>query len=131
MRYLIDTDCIIDALSGNVPTLDLLDALSADGLAVSIITLGELFHGADRSTHPMEGQRAIRTFLSEYAVLNLSEPIIERFAAIRALLRRQGRLISDLDLLIAATALDHDLTLVTRNRRHFERVPGLRLFAAT
>ena len=46
----------------------------------------------------------------------------------RAFLRRQGQLIPDLDLLIAATALAHDLTLVTRNRRHFSRILSLRLY---
>jgi tRNA(fMet)-specific endonuclease VapC len=40
----------------------------------------------------------------------------------------RGRLISDMDLLIAATAMHHNLTLVTRNHRHFERVPNLRLY---
>ena len=47
------------------------------------------------------------------------------------MLRRQGQLIPDLDLLIAATALAHDLTLVTRNRHHFERIPDLRLHSPT
>jgi predicted nucleic acid-binding protein len=47
------------------------------------------------------------------------------FGRLRALLRLQGTLIPDLDLLIAATALQHDLVLLTRNRRHFDRIPGL------
>jgi predicted nucleic acid-binding protein len=45
----------------------------------------------------------------------------------RAALRQQGLLIPDMDLLIAATALEHDLTLVTRNQRHFVRLPGLQM----
>ena len=53
---------------------------------------------------------------------------MEQFARIRARLRRQGQLIPDLDLLIAATAVTHGLTLVTRNRRHFERIPELALY---
>jgi predicted nucleic acid-binding protein len=55
----------------------------------------------------------------------LTDPVMETFARIRADLRRGGRLISDLDLLIAATAIHHDLTLITRNVRHFERIPAL------
>jgi predicted nucleic acid-binding protein len=54
-------------------------------------------------------------------------PIAERFAWLRSALRRQGMLIPDMDLLIAATALEHDLTLVTRNLSHFSRIPELRL----
>jgi predicted nucleic acid-binding protein len=47
---------------------------------------------------------------------------------IRGDLRRVGRRLEDTDLLIAATALEHDLMLVTRNVNHFARVPGLRLY---
>jgi len=52
---------------------------------------------------------------------------MRHFARVRSLLRRQGNLIPDLDLLIAATALEHELVLLTRNRRHFERISQLRL----
>ena len=128
MRYLVDTDWIIDALAPIPAALAVLNNLGQDGLAVSIITLGELFEGAYRSPDPAEGLRAIRTFLSGYAILNLSEAIIEVFAQTRANLRRQGQPIPDLDLLIAATALTHNLVLVTRNQRHFTRVAGLRLY---
>jgi len=53
---------------------------------------------------------------------------MEIFVQTRANLRRAERLIPDLDLLIAATAIHHDLTLLTRNVRHFGRVPDLRLY---
>ena len=57
----------------------------------------------------------------------MTTEIAERFASLRATLRRQGQPLADMDLLIAATALEHDLTLVSRNALHFARVPGLRL----
>ena len=131
MRYLVDSDYVIDAIAGVVPSRKLLESLGFEGLAVSIVTLGELFEGAFLFPDPDVRLQTYLHFLVGYTVLNLSEPIIERFAQVRARLRQQGQLIPDLDLLIAATALAHDLTLVTRNRRHFERVPGLRLYAAT
>jgi predicted nucleic acid-binding protein len=49
------------------------------------------------------------------------------FGRERGRLRRQKKAIADFDLLIGATALQHDLTLLTNNRRHFELVEGLRL----
>ncbi len=52
------------------------------------------------------------------------------YATIRGQLHATGMSIGDNDLLIAATALRHDLTLVTRNRRHFDRIPDLRLHMA-
>jgi predicted nucleic acid-binding protein len=60
-------------------------------------------------------------------VLPISRPVARRYVLIRGSLRRQGRLIAQPDLLIAATAIHHDLTLVTRNLRHYERIPGLKL----
>lgn len=69
-----------------------------------------------------------RHFLGGYPALGLDDPIMERFAETRAYLRRRGEGIADLDLLIAATALHHDLTLLTFNLRHFARIPDLRIY---
>jgi predicted nucleic acid-binding protein len=63
-----------------------------------------------------------------FSLLPVSPPIAERFAEIRAHLRRRGELLADFDILVAATALHHDLTLLTFNARHFRRIPDLRLF---
>jgi tRNA(fMet)-specific endonuclease VapC len=53
---------------------------------------------------------------------------MKRFGQIRGQLRQTGQLISDFDILIAATALHYDLTLLTHNTRHFSRIPTLKLF---
>ena len=128
MSYLVDTDWIIDALRGDPSAVRPLDRLSPDGLAVSIITLGELFEGAYTRPDPRASLSTFRGFLATFATLALTDPIMERFAGARFRLRRAGNLIADMDLLLAATALTHDLTLMTRNARHFRRVPGLRLY---
>jgi len=78
--------------------------------------------------HPEATLAAFREFLGVYAHLPLTDPIIERFARVRAALRRQGQLIPDMDLFIAATALEADLILVTRNVRHFGRIAELKLY---
>jgi predicted nucleic acid-binding protein len=100
--------------------------LSPDGLAVSTVVIGEVYDGAHRSSDPPAKLAALQTYFADYIVLDVTRSIAERFAGIRAHLRSQGRLIEDFDLLIAATAIEHDLTLVTRNLSHFERVPGLK-----
>jgi tRNA(fMet)-specific endonuclease VapC len=61
-------------------------------------------------------------------VLPLTDAIMELFAEMRAFLRRRGQLIADFDLIAAITALHHNLTLLTYNRRHFKRIPDLRLY---
>lgn len=69
----------------------------------------------------------LRQFLALFTVLYLSDSIMGRFARLRYELRRQGSLIPDFDLIIAATALERDLTVLTFNVRHFARIPSLRL----
>lgn len=125
MTHLLDTDCIINHLRGKkeiIPTAD-------QAFAMSIVTLGELLYGAQRSSNPKKTQEIISIFQSDYhvSIINVTEPIIVRYASIKAALSKLGALIEDFDLLIAATALEHKLTLVTGNKKHFSRVPGLSL----
>lgn len=105
----------------------MLRGLAPDGLAVSVITLGELYEGIYFDRDPLGSERALRTLLRAVGVIPVNRPIARRFARIRGELRRSGQLIGDADLLIAATAIHSSLTLVTRNRRHVSRVPGLSL----
>lgn len=130
MRCLVDADWLIDAAIGRPAAAGTLDRLSGDGLAVSIIAVAELYEGAFGTPDPEATLASFREFLGDYAILPLTDKIIESFARMRAAPRRQGQMIPDMDLLIAATALAENLTLVTRNRRHFERVPGVRLYEA-
>ncbi|MCC6619016.1 MAG: type II toxin-antitoxin system VapC family toxin [Chloroflexi bacterium] len=130
LRYLVDSDWLIDALA-NVPSAhDTLDALAPEGLAISSITVGEIYEGAGGYPNPDVQLAAYRVLLAPFPVLGLTDPIMERFARERWRLRRIGSLIPDLDLLIAATARHHDLALLTRNVRHFtpDRLLDLRLY---
>ena len=128
MSYLVDSDWLIDAFISVPVAVNLLARFRTEGLAVSIVSYGELFEGAIGAPNPQPELVHFRAFLERLKLLPLTEPIMEVFARTRANLRRQGRLIPDLDLLIAATAIHHDVTRLTRNVRHFARVPGLRLY---
>jgi predicted nucleic acid-binding protein len=128
VSFLVDSDWLIDAYGGLPDAVDALARLSAEGLAVSIVAVCEVYEGAFGLASPENELRSLREFLGDYQTLPLTNAIAERFARLRALLRRQGQLIPDMDLLIAATALHHDLTLVTRNTRHFDRIAGLSIF---
>ncbi len=128
LRYLVDTNWVIDAYIGTPASVQVLNHLSDDGLGVSIISSGELFEGAFGFPDPQARLAQFRVLLNRFTTGPLSDPIMEDFARTRAQLRRSGQLIPEMDLLIAATALSHDLTLVTRNFRHFERIPNLTLY---
>ncbi len=128
MRYLVDSDWLVDALIGIPAAVSVLERLSDQALGVSIVSYGELFEGACGSPNPQEHLARFRAFLDRFTAVPLSDPIMETFARIRKQLRESGQLIPDLDLLIGATAAHHDLTLLTRNLRHFGRIPDLKLY---
>jgi tRNA(fMet)-specific endonuclease VapC len=130
VKYLFDTDWIIDGLNGSPDAVGLLRSLGRHGGAVSVITLAEIYEGIQAGPDPARDLVVARRFLAGFKILDVTRPIVARFAHERAILRRRGAMIADFDLLIAATALTYDLTFVTRNTRHFERVGGLTLFRA-
>ncbi|MBA2276719.1 MAG: type II toxin-antitoxin system VapC family toxin [Chloroflexia bacterium] len=126
--YLLDTDWIIQALGAREPAAQTLRQLAGSRIHISIVTLGEIYERAFVFANPQAHLTSFRAFLNPYQVLSLSDPIMERFAETRAFLRRRGQLISDFDILIAATALHHDLTVLTFNLRHFGRIPDLKVY---
>jgi toxin FitB len=105
---LVDSDIVIDHIRGARPLPDF-------PLAYSVITRCELFAGRDNTEY-------LRELLAPMHEIPVDSSIAERGGA----LKRTARLPTP-DALIAATALEHELALMTRNRRHFERVPGLAL----
>ena len=127
IAYLIDTDWVIEHLHGRSPISQRLRQLKDQGLAVSVISLAELWEGVYYSRSPGRSEEGLEVFLSGVAVLGLGEEICKRFGRLRGRLRQQGKLIGDFDLLIAASALEHQLTLLTNNRKHFESIEGLRI----
>ena len=128
MSYLVDSDWVIDFLKGQPEAVRLFGELIPEGIAISILTFGEVLEGILFSRSSRDDEGAFENFLEGANVVSLTTGIMRRFAEVRGELRRTGKLIADIDLLIAATAISHDLTLVTRNARHFERVPGIELY---
>ena len=94
----------------------------------SAVVIGELYQGAYRSKardrHLVNIEQRI---LPAITVLPYDIPTAKVFGSIRAQLEKAGTILPDADLQIAATALEHDLELVTGNLRHFKRIPGLKL----
>ena len=125
--YLVDSDRTINFLQGRRGAAELLVRLIPDGLAISVMTYAEVFEGLVYGRHPGSDESVWAGFLRVVEVLAHTVATAQQFAAIRGRLRADGMLIPDADIWIAATAMEHDLTLVTGNRRYFERVAGLRL----
>jgi tRNA(fMet)-specific endonuclease VapC len=125
-RYLLDADTISYALRGQGHVADRILQHPPSELCVSSITLAELGFGAE-SKKSQKLRRAIRSFISDVAVVPFDEAAAERFAVVAAGLARAGTPIGVLDTLVAAQALSLGLTVVTNNARHFSRVQGLKV----
>ena len=128
--YLLDSDWLIDYLDDLPDAVELVGPLADVGLAFSIVTYMESFEGTLRKRDPLAAQARLHAGLSPFRAIPVSDDIARRCAGIRYDLRSRGRRIGDraLDLLIAATALEYGLTLVTRNQGDFNDIPGLQLY---
>jgi len=125
--YLIDTDWIIHYLNGQSEIVKRLVALRKEGLAISVISLAELYEGVYYSTNPEGDKKALDDFLTGVSILGLEDEICKIFGKERGKLRKLKIVIGDFDLLIAATCLCYNLTLLTNNIRHFKMVEGLNI----
>ena len=125
--YLIDTDWAINYMLGKPGAVSVVDALPDGTVFVSIISVAELYEGVFLAQDTDEALRILRGFLAGVAVLGVDAQVARLFGERRAGLRRAGRLIDHMDLLIGATCLRHGLRLLTDNVRHFERIEGLEI----
>jgi tRNA(fMet)-specific endonuclease VapC len=127
VRYLLDTNVCVYSLKNRPPeVLEHLQAVGRAAVAVSVITVLELRHGAEKSQQREASLTRLELFLAPMNILPFEENDARIGGRIRAHLDRTGRRIGDLDSLIAAQALARDMILVTNNLREFERVPDLR-----
>ena len=128
MRFLVDSDWLADYLKGRREARALLDGLAADGLGISIITYAEVYEGIYFGRDAERYEAVFRQFLRAVRVVAVSRAVARQYARLRGTLRLQGQLIGQPDILIAATAITHNLELVTRNLRDFQRIPGLTIY---
>ena len=110
IELLVDTDVCIDHLRGARPL-----RVTAGVISYSVITRSELFAGRTNEARVDE-------FLAPFREISVDRSIAERAGRLR-----RGSALRTPDALVAATAIEHGLELVTRNRRDFKDIPGLQL----
>lgn len=130
MPYLIDTDWLIDYLNDDAHAIALIDPLISAGVAISLITYMEAYQGTLRKADVPRAQADLAAFLQRSPVVPFTVETAVRCAELREALRAQQKRVRAraLDLMTAATALEHGLTLVTRNRDDYTDIPGLQLY---
>jgi tRNA(fMet)-specific endonuclease VapC len=126
IRYLLDTNICIYIAKHNPPAVRArFEQLSADALAMSVVTLGELQHGAEKSQARDKALVALQHLQSAIQVMPLTADVGQHYGQIRSTLERAGQPIGNNDLWIAAHARAEGWVLVTHNEREFLRVDGL------
>jgi tRNA(fMet)-specific endonuclease VapC len=133
MAYLFDTDAISELLKPRPAAgyVRWLAGVPRQEQFTSAVVVGELYKGAFRSSAVARHLDNVeKRVLPAVTVLSYDLAAARVYGQVRARLESAGRPLADADLQIAATALLHDLELVTGNVKHFRRVPGLRLSLA-
>ncbi len=125
MNYLLDSDVIISHVLKKAYISNKVISHSA---GMSIVTYGEIWYGI-KKRNIEQREKEFHDLIKDLklSILPLVKNTIEQFVKVKIFLETKGEKLADFDTLIAATALEHDLILVTANKRHFSRIPGLKL----
>ena len=128
MKYLLDANTCIEFLRERDSAVKCnLAKVNQQDVALCSVVKAELYYGAYRSTQATRNLEKMREFFANLDSLSFDDAAAEEYGRLRAFLAKQGALIGPNDLLIAAIALAHNVTLVTHNTHEFERVPILTL----
>lgn len=127
MRYLLDTTVLIPYLAGDRPEVALVARLSDAGIAVSIISYLEVWQGTIDVSDPGSAQRRVEALFVSIPLLPVDIAVARRSAELRAMIKRQGGnpRRRSFDIVIAATAIEHHMELVTHNTKDFTDIPDL------
>lgn len=127
MRVLLDTSVCVQLLRGDRAVEARLAQLRPADTALSAMTVAELRFGALKGRAAKQKLAELEAFFSVFDVLPFDAEAAAAHAASRLVLAKAGTPIGERDLVIAATALVHGLTVATGNVREFRRVPGLKV----
>ena len=126
-RFLLDSNLCIACLRRKPWALKALGNIPPATVAVSSLTVGELVLGTRLSEDPDRELSKVEAFLRPIQVIPFGLDEAYHWADLDAQLRKQGNRIEAEDAMIAATAMAHEMTLVTGNTKHFVRVKGLKV----
>ena len=127
MIYMLDTDTVIYWLKGDRNVENKVLNKGMDNIVTSIITISELYYGAYKSKKREANLSAVEVVESKLKVISYEGNASRIFGQVKAEQEGKGVRLDDADLLIAATAMQHDMILVTNNIGHFQRISNLQV----
>jgi tRNA(fMet)-specific endonuclease VapC len=122
---LLDTNVCVGVLKANAAVVDRLGQLAPSRLVLCSVVKAELYHGARSTSAVARNLASVERFCRPYLSLPFDDDCARVYGQIRTELKRSGQMIGSNDLMIAATAIANEITLVTHNLREFSRVPEL------
>lgn len=123
---LIDTDVCIEILRGNKKVINKRNKFEEE-VAISFMTVAELFYGAENSGNSEHNHSIVEEFLLTVKIIQSDFSIMRRFGIIKGKLKKKNNLIPDADIIIASTAIEKCEFLVTGNTEHFDRIDDLKI----
>ena len=128
MEFMLDTNICIYIIKRKPPdVLERFKQTEISQIAISSVTLSELFYGVSKSSKPEQNLMALTQFVAPLEILPYGDEVAQYYGELRTHLEKQGKPIGSLDMLIAAHALSIDCTLITNNEKEFIRVPHLKI----
>jgi len=124
--YCLDSDVIIAHFRGDFSIKERLNILLTEELFITPITLCELYRGAFLSGNVEKNRLLVEKLLERVSILDFDMPACEIFGRIYGMLKQSGKLTQDSDLMTASICISNNVTLITRNKKHFENIKNLR-----
>jgi len=127
MNILVDSDVVIDFLKGEKKAVAFFEkTIFKKNIFISVISWAEIIYGF-RKIKAINKEKLFEDFLeeNEIKIIPIDKNVAEKYLKIKIILEKKNIPLADFDLLIAATALFYNLSLATRNRKHFKRVKDL------
>jgi tRNA(fMet)-specific endonuclease VapC len=121
---LLDTDICIEILRKNKAVIEK-RAQYNDTTAISLMSVAELYYGAEKSQNPEKNHQLINEFLLTIETVQTDGDILKKFGELKNILSKDNILLPDADIFIAATAYVKADKLITGNMKHFRRFPNL------
>ena len=125
--YLLDTDIIIDFFNNDNSIIKNIEKRANLSIYISSLTLCELYRGAFLSANPEVEEKNILDLLASTEFVSINKEACKIFGKNNAYLSKIGKITQEIDLMISSIAISKDLVLVTRNKKHFENIPELKI----
>ncbi|HEY0771730.1 MAG TPA: type II toxin-antitoxin system VapC family toxin [Sphingobacteriaceae bacterium] len=125
-KFLLDTNICVYFAKGRYDLDRKIEQAGVENCLLSEITIAELKFGVENSEHREKNRKAIEDFIRRFTIVPIFN-CLDVYAKEKTRLRQSGLSLDDFDLLIGATAIAHNLILVTRNVSHFRRMQGIEI----